>query len=125
MTIFGDQPFRANLGMPVVLYPDPEKDPTNDAIVSELWVGLRDALEWADYVLILGHSLHDPALVRSVQAAMSRKKRLDQPFKVAVSFVSDDAPPRIKSLLPNAIHVRLEFGPKLSIKRQALDALRP
>ncbi len=64
-----DQPFNPNLGRPVVLYPDPNKDPTRDAVVQALWVEFDAALADATHVLVIGHSLHDPALVAKLRAA--------------------------------------------------------
>jgi hypothetical protein len=64
-----DQPFNDTLGRPVVLYPDPNKDPTRDALVQALWVEFDEALEDATHVLVLGHSLHDPALVAKLRVA--------------------------------------------------------
>lgn len=64
-----DQPFNSTLGRPVVLYPDPDKDPTRDALVQALWVEFDEALADATHILVLGHSLHDPALVAKLRIA--------------------------------------------------------
>lgn len=64
-----DQPFDANHGRPVVLYPDPAKDPTRDALVRAIWAEFDAALEDATHVVVLGHSLHDPALVAKLRIA--------------------------------------------------------
>jgi hypothetical protein len=61
--------FNDTLGRPVVLYPDPDKDPTRDAVVHALWQEFDDSLSDATGVLVLGHSLHDPALVAKLQEA--------------------------------------------------------
>lgn len=57
-----DEPFDPGRGRPVVLYPDPDKDPTRDAVVRDLWQEFDSALEGADVVVVIGHSLNDPAL---------------------------------------------------------------
>jgi hypothetical protein len=111
-----DQPFNPTLGTPVVLYPDPDKDPTNDAIVSDLWAELRSALRNADHVLVLGHSLHDPALVNAIQAAAPRK--------LAVTILTNDDADRVKERLPSAIPMQIDFGPELDIDTAAVAAFR-
>ena len=63
------EPFDPGRGRPVVLYPDPDKDPTRDALVQVLWDEFDEALADATHVLVLGHSLHDPALVGKLKAA--------------------------------------------------------
>jgi hypothetical protein len=64
-----DQDYNATLGRPVVLYPDPDKDPTRDAVVQSLWHEFDVALEEATHVIVLGHSLHDRALVDKLMSA--------------------------------------------------------
>ncbi len=102
---YGDQGFNITLGRPVVLYPDPEKDPTNDATVSVLWAEFRNALDPATHVLVIGHSLHDPALVAALAAKRDR---------VAVLVYDgdgfEDQLARVADLLPDAVIVLGEFG---------------
>jgi len=106
-----DHPYNQTLGTPVVLYPDPQKDPTNDENVAALWDEFLVALAEADRVLVLGHSLHDPALIAAIRAA--------QPKKLGVTFLmSSDAPEeqaRIREQLPGATPVPIEFGAELNI----------
>ncbi|HEX8745078.1 MAG TPA: hypothetical protein VF712_18275 [Thermoleophilaceae bacterium] len=64
-----DEPFDPGRGRPVVLYPDPDKDPTRDAVVQDLWQEFDSALEGADVVVVIGHSLNDPALVSKLRTA--------------------------------------------------------
>lgn len=111
-----DQPFNPSLGTPVVLYPDPQKDPTNDATVSDLWAEFRAALGSADHVLVLGHSLHDPALVSAIRAAAPRK--------LAVTIFTDDQTKWVKKQLPSAIPMRMDFGPELEVDAAAVAAFR-
>lgn len=112
---YANLPYNPTLGSPLVLYPDPDKDPTSDAMVSQLWHEFHVALDSADRVLLLGHSLHDPALVRALDAAAARKK-------VAASYRSDRMLDRISELLPSAIPIRIDFGPDLDVDRSAVAA---
>ena len=63
---YADQPYNDSLGLPVVLYPDPRKEP-RDAVVAALWSELDAALSGATHVLVIGHSLNDPALLRALR----------------------------------------------------------
>jgi len=96
-----DQEYNPSLGIPVVLPPDPLKDPLNDATVATLWNQLRLALGGATHVLVLGHSLHDPALVRALGAV---------PSKVLVLIATKDPNSIALDLLPSVTRVALEFG---------------
>lgn len=125
---FADQPFHASLGTPVVLYPDPDKDPTSTAVVAELWTEFPAALAWADHVLVLGHSLHDPALIRALVEVARAKKATDSLFKVAVSYYGDDVDEasvnQITAALPFAIPMYVDFGPELEIDHAAVAGFR-
>jgi SIR2-like protein len=101
-----DQPFNPSLGTPVVLYPDPDKDPTNDAVVSLLWAEFNNALIEADSVLVIGHSLHDPALVRALRRVTSAKP-------VVISYFDGNGLEIVESKLPGAIPIELDFGPEI------------
>jgi hypothetical protein len=111
-----DQPFNETLGTPVVLYPDPEKDPTNDATVNSLWTEFDLGLRGADHVLVLGHSLHDPALIRVLRAA--------KPRKLAVTIFDDEDRGRVQKILPGSIAMKMDFGPDLDVERSAVAAFR-
>jgi hypothetical protein len=113
---YADQPYNATLGTPVVLYPDPEKDPTGDTVVSQLWMEFHEALEWSDHVLVLGHSLNDPALVRELQDASNTQ--------IAVSYRDDASAEEIINRLKGATPVRIDFGPEPDIDRVAVSGWR-
>ncbi len=113
---YGDQPYREALGAPVVLYPDPDKDPTADALVSLLWLEFREALEEASSVLVIGHSLHDPALVRELNPIGSAKP-------VLVGAYSEEDRQRHMELVPQAQPVVLDFGPELEGALELLSSL--
>ena len=106
-----DQPYNPSLGTPVVLYPDPEKDPTNDAIVSQLWIEFSAALDTSDSVLVVGHSLHDPALVRALQRVARSKP-------VVISCLDFDDRQEVEAKIPGSITVKMDFGPVLTVEGQ-------
>ena len=104
---YGDKPYNPTLGNPVVLYPDPEKDPTSDALVQQLWDEFDKAIEISDLILVIGHSLHDPALVASLSAAMTAGTR------VIVTYLNDADEEQMDLKLPNARVAQMRFGPKI------------
>jgi hypothetical protein len=67
-------------------------------------------------VLVVGHSLHDPALVQAINAA--------DPYKLAVTYHSDASRERIEGLLPGAIPMQMNFGPDFEVDRAAVAAFR-
>lgn len=103
-----DQRFNSSLGTPVVLYPDPDKDPTSDATVSELWTEFNVALEAAEAVLVIGHSLHDPALVRAL-------RRVTKSKPVVITYFDDEDKDRVESTVFGAWAVEMNFGPQIEI----------
>jgi hypothetical protein len=116
----GRHGFNETLGSPVVLYPDPEKDPTSDAHVAALWEEFRTALGETDYVLVLGHSLNDPALIKELRTARFEK--------LAVTFFTGNGPDDeakqnewIEKNLPGAIQIGLDFGPNLKTQSAGID----
>ena len=54
-----------SFGTPLVMLPDPAKQPGSVGIISEMWVEFGYALQRAKRVLVLGHSLHDAALIEA------------------------------------------------------------
>ncbi|HET9198378.1 MAG TPA: SIR2 family protein [Solirubrobacterales bacterium] len=104
---YGDRPYNPTLGSPVVLYPDPEKDPTSDALVQQLWDQFAAAIELSDLILVIGHSLHDPALVGALSSAIADGTR------VIVSYLDDEGGELIDRQLPNAHVVQMRFGPTI------------
>ena len=103
---FADRVFNATLGSPVVLYPDPDKDPTTEVFVGDLWEEFREAaLEWADHILVIGHSLSDPPVVRVLQLAADRAK-------LGVGYIDPAGEKRAsETFRDDAIPIHLEFGP--------------
>jgi hypothetical protein len=114
-----DQEYNATLGQPAVLYPDPEKDPTRDAVVQALWEEFQVAMEAGTHVLVLGHSLNDPALVDKLRRAPG--------CQVAVCVYAHDDPQqqeveygRVRELVPQATVVPCRFGPDPEFTDDAL-----
>lgn len=108
---YGDRPYNPTLGSPVVLYPDPDKDPTSDALVQQLWDQFARALEISDLILVIGHSLHDPALVEALRSAMANGTR------VVVSYLNDGEGEEVDLQLPDARVVQMRFGPNIESSR--------
>jgi hypothetical protein len=75
------QGYNANLGVPIVMLPDLEKDYGSDALINMLWEQFAEALRRAQRVLVLGHSLHDDALIRTLV------ENVLPPAKLAVTFL--------------------------------------
>jgi len=112
-----DQRFNSSLGTPVVLYPDPDKDPTSDATVSELWTAFSAALEAAEAVMVVGHSLHDPALVRAL-------RRLGKSKPLVITYFAEEDKTRVERLVPGAWAVQMDFGPEMEIEEPVGDFLK-
>jgi hypothetical protein len=99
-----DQDYNSTLGAPVILPPDPKKDPLNDATVSGIWHEFQSALASATNVLVLGHSLHDPALADQLRDAARRGVHV---------LIAGVAPSNAE--VPDALTVDLEFGPNMPV----------
>jgi len=97
-----DQDYNATLGVPVILPPDPKKNPLNDATVAGLWSEFQSALASATHVLVLGHSLHDPALTRQLRDASGRG------VHVLIAGIQPS-----NAEIPDGLIVELEFGPDM------------
>lgn len=112
-----DQPYNSTLGTPVVLYPDPDKDPTSDAVVSELWLEFNKAIEIAESILVLGHSLNDPALVRALRGASESRP-------VVISYLGSGGEQTVRTRVPGAIPIEVEFGPQIEAGRTSHSVIR-
>jgi hypothetical protein len=113
---FGDQPYNPSLGVPAVLYPDPDKDPTSSAYVSLLWSEFRTALDGADVVLVIGHSLNDRPLVGELRE-IARKKR------VGITYCADQDAEAVTSRVADALPIQMDFGAKIEVDGKALKQL--
>lgn len=90
------------------MLPDLEKDYSTDSTVSALWREFDLLLSRARRVVVLGHSLHDTALVSALHGSGAW---------LAVTILPEDDPGnpelmRIAGLLPNATVIPYKFGPR-------------
>lgn len=53
---------------PAILLPDLSKDYESDRLIVTMWDALDQSIEWADRILIIGHSLHDENLVGHLES---------------------------------------------------------
>lgn len=113
-----DEGFNSVHGTPAVLYPDDRKDVVGSA-TSAIWEEFRNAANLADRILVLGHSLHDSALVETLNSS---------PAALGVCFHSQSktsaAVKRIDSLIPGAIPIGIDFRVGLKVDRAALELWR-
>jgi hypothetical protein len=115
---FPDRPYNPTLGSPVVLPPDPNKDPVSDSSVALIWDRFRAALRSATHVLVVGHSLNDTPLVNVLREASANAH-------LAATHLPNDADSgeRIRRLFPGG-RVRpipMRFGPDLVSDVDLLD----
>lgn len=54
-------------GVPIVMLPDLNKLYGDDQVISSLWSQFENALSRARHVFVLGHSLHDEALIQALR----------------------------------------------------------
>jgi hypothetical protein len=71
----------ATYGVPVVMLPDPEKE-YGDEVLTTLWSQFEDSLRRAERVLVLGHSLSDPLLVKALHDRVHQQR-------LAIAVLSD------------------------------------
>lgn len=96
-------------GTPLVMLPDLHKT-YSDPVISALWRQFERYLERARLVLVLGHSLHDRALV----AALSEK--VQHPGRLAITYLKEfnagraaGQHPHVRKALPHATLVPISF----------------
>lgn len=63
-------------GTPIVMLPDPQKDYGSDTVIQSIWLQFEETLERARRVFVLGHSLHDSALVEALKTHVQPASRL-------------------------------------------------
>jgi hypothetical protein len=116
-----DAPLQDHLGAPAILLPDPHKDYSLHEFAEVIWEQFRMASHQATKSIVVGHSLHDDALV---QVLRSRN-----PATTAVTLFADSTGSydrsevsRIRVLLPGVHVVPMDFGPDLRVHDQSLEA---
>lgn len=105
-------------GVPLVMLPDPNKDPDNgNVVIGEMWLEFRHALERAKRVLVLGHSLHDDPLVGALSAhaprpglAVALLSAVDNPDDFDADATAVEA--KLVERLPEAHRILMRFGPQ-------------
>ena len=113
-------------GVPVVMLPDLEKSYDTDRLISAMWAEFGVALQRAKRVLVMGHSLHDEALLRALAAHVPMQL-------LGVTVLEDDdgsgrstGPEadalrlRIQSRLPGATEIVLRFDADLGRRQNRL-----
>jgi hypothetical protein len=101
-------------GTPIVMLPDPNKAYDSDDIVSSLWRQFEDALSRAKRVLVIGHSLHDDALVRAL-SGIEDKRRLAialyaEPGSDPTDALKSDPAQLLETELRGATPLPMAFG---------------
>ncbi len=111
--------FNSDVGDPVVMLPDPEKDYEAEPIVQAIWAEFRQALRRAKKVLVLGHSLNDDALVSALRTEVTPAQR------VAITLLgAEDKPDEpdesaaptleiVTERLPGAVTIPLRFDKQM------------
>ncbi|MGZ6639065.1 MAG: hypothetical protein ACXVII_40260 [Solirubrobacteraceae bacterium] len=106
-------------GVPIVMLPDPDKDYNTDPIIATIWQQFEEALTRARIVLVLGHSLHDEALVAALRTLVEPPARLavtmlpTESRDVAEMTDGAEVRARVQEMLPGAeiLSCRFEQGP--------------
>jgi hypothetical protein len=118
--------YQPELGAPVIVLPDPEKV-YDDPIFSAMWPEFLRALDRARRVFVLGHSLHDDALVDALREHVQPLSRLAvgvYPAGASVggyNFETDDLTLRCRERLPDARIVVCKFGATVDIREDQLN----
>jgi hypothetical protein len=110
------QQYRRDLGVPIVMLPDPNKAYDDNNLISALWAQFQDALQRAKAVLILGHSLNDQALIKAIASNVKPLERVGvtlleksgQPDQIEESAKATDK--TVKQYLGNAKVITMRFG---------------
>ena len=119
-----DAPYNPDLGAPGLLLPDPNKTYVGIAFAEQLWREFDAAIDLADRVLVLGHSLHDTFLVQRLQAKAAR-----DPRQVAVTYfethdneTDSREVGRIREVIGADIHtIACSFGTDIQIDSSVVE----
>jgi hypothetical protein len=103
-------PYNETAGTPTVLWPDPDKDPTVEPGILELWNQFDLALEQASHILVIGHSLHDPILV-------NRIRRTGRAHRAVATFTPEDNLIATKLLPEATLLPGTDFGPSPDLEQ--------
>lgn len=100
---FEDTPYSRVHGTPALLLPDPEKEPSTDSRVSELWSEFERAIARCSHVLIIGHGLNDQAMIRLLNER-------GRPVGWATPRATKNRD-WLEERIPGATPIDLQFGP--------------
>lgn len=111
------QGYNQSLGIPIVMLPDLQKDYATDPIISSLSSQFGRALARAKRVLVLGHSLHDDALLTALASNVTPQRRIAVTMLAAETDPSQPAneeaasvAARARGRLPDAQVIPLRFN---------------
>lgn len=101
--------YNENIGTPIAMLPDLNKSYDSDPTINSLWLEFEAALVRAKRVFVLGHSLHDEALLRALNAV--------DPERIAVTVYenteeqtdADAVASRITDAVPGATILPFRF----------------
>lgn len=111
-------------GVPIVMLPDPEKDYDSDPAIQALWPQFEAALARARRVFVLGHSLHDDALVAALRRHVQPARRLAVAVMPAPRGVPDPGAEVIELVnqeFSGARIVRVRFQQEPDIESGVID----
>jgi hypothetical protein len=121
--------YNKDFGVPIVMLPDLEKEYDTDPVISAVWQEFEAAVRRARRVFVLGHSLHDAALVRVLREAVEPSDRLA--VTVLASGTDPEQPDdssdvmelteRIARELPGAAVVPLRFRSSMGDQPRSLS----
>jgi hypothetical protein len=105
-----------------VMLPDLNKVYGDDQLISSLWSQFENALSRANRVLVLGHSLHDEALIQAISAhAKGRVMVSVLAHEDRPQDVHDDAKSVLEVIEAHRWHhVPLRFGSDLAHTREKI-----
>lgn len=120
-----DAPYNPGFGTPLVMLPDPDKD-YSLAVIDQIWSQFEIALDRAQMVLVIGHRLHDKALVKALRERVTPARRIGvalyaDPTENALQVNENDPTLEIvRSQLPGAKEIPMRFGDPETQNSEAL-----
>jgi len=109
-----EERYRPEFGQPAVLYPSLNKA-IGDGMTAQIWVEFDRALRDATHVLVVGHGLADEHLVQRLTTASAA---------IGVTYLTDADQKFVGERVPNAVAIKMEFGPTPHYDRAAMAAWR-
>jgi hypothetical protein len=106
-----DRGFNSTLGRPAVLYPDPTKE-IERTETAELWQEFTAALATATHLLVIGHSLNDPHLLKALNRVADKVQLGYVLYTPKDHEASSKASASVNKLLPGATIIPGAFGPE-------------